>query len=142
MRKIRIVLLFVLSAFLFSSCDEIEGIIAVLPEFSTDLPKVISGNYAYYENEDDVGYTTLYHFDPESGEFTRSSAYEEEKRGTFSYEYERFAITECNGYITFTYEDGTKETYGFLYVATALEGPKTLSLKQNGVETVYEYKGN
>ena len=49
MKKIFIVLS-LLSLLVLSSCDDIKGVLEILPKFDSDLPNNISGSYAYFES--------------------------------------------------------------------------------------------
>lgn len=140
MRKLSKIVIFLGIVFLLSSCDDIKQIMSLVPKFETDLPNVISGNFAYYEDESNK-YSELYTFNSDTKEFTYTNVYNGTKRGTYTYEYIDFNITICNGYLTLQLEDGNSEKYGFLYEATATDGPSSLTLNRNGQTRVYVYKG-
>ena len=48
--KIIILLLFIL--LFFTSCEEINGVLGLLPKFDSTLPNNISGKWVYFENEE------------------------------------------------------------------------------------------
>lgn len=134
MRKITLLISLIIFLFVFSGCEYIEAIPDLIPSFESSLPNVFSGKYAYYETEEDsVGsvkkYIHLFEFDNINNTFIHKEAGEPDKKGTFSYSYNEFIITECNGYLTLNYEDGSVERYGFLYQASAVGGPQTLTLR-------------
>lgn len=141
MRKIKNILIVLAMAFVLTSCDDIKQIMSIIPKFETDLPNVISGKFAYFESPGDVGYSELLIFDPSTMEFSFENVESGTQRGSYSYQYIDFNITICNGTLLLTYEDGRTERYGFLYEATATDGPSSITLNRNGQSKVYVYKG-
>ncbi len=129
-----------LFSLLFIGCDDMKSLMSLIPKFESSLPNVISGKFAYYENETDQSqriYTELYEFDPINRTFTHSVAGEdEERKGSYTYAYSDFIITECNGFLTLAYEDGTSAAYAFKYEATAVGGPVSITLRQDNVDKV------
>ncbi len=61
MKKISRIFLVVMVMVFLSSCDQVKGLVELAPKFNTSLPNAISGEYAYFETEEDR----------ENGEFTR-----------------------------------------------------------------------
>ena len=148
MKKFRnkIILLTIAVCFLFSSCDEVESILGLIPKFDGNLPNVISGKFAYYEDEDymgvDGGYTTLYSFNSQDGTFIRRDATgfsdQIERSGTYEVEYYTFTTTESNGVIHLYYDDGEKINLEFYFKATATKGPEYIKLSDS---KTYYYEG-
>ena len=133
--KIKRILFFVLFLlFLFSSCDEINGVMGLLPRFDSNLPNNISGTYVYFESEEakDKGeYNSLLCFDSKEGTFTYTFSNEEgvkTERGKYKILYKTYKTTECNGNITFVFEDGREKDSSFYWYASALSGPEYLML--------------
>ncbi len=133
----------ILSLFSLAGCDYINAISALMPAFDKNIPNIFSGCYAYYESDEDEEarrYTDLLEFDNIESTFTRNTAGESERKGTFTYSYNEFAITECNGYLTLNYEGGESVKYGFLYHASTIDGALTLTLRHDGSDYVYVYE--
>ncbi len=133
------ILILILLIFTLSSCDEVSSLMSLVPKFERSLPNNIAGKYAYYsseENKEANEYTTLYTFSSKEGTFTKDTE-DGVKEGAYSVEYKTYAITECNGTITLTYENKTKEEYEFYFYATATKGPEYIML---GSRTYY-YEG-
>ena len=61
MKKISRIFLVVMIMVFLSSCDQVKGLVELAPKFNTSLPNAISGEYAYFDSEEDR----------ENGEFTR-----------------------------------------------------------------------
>ena len=121
--------LLTLSVLCLAGCDYISAIPQLMPSFDTRLPNIFSGRYAYYENEDDEEvkrYTELLEFD--------------NLENTFIRKYNEFNITQCSGYLTLHYDDGDNVTYGFLYQASATDGPVSITLRQNDTDRLYLYE--
>ncbi len=126
MRKRLLLTIIMMLLLVLTSCEEIEGILSILPKFDGNLPNNISGEYAYYASEADKKnhiYTRLYVFNSKDNTF---SEYTEttERSGTYTVKYKAYAVTECNGILTFDYENGTSESYSFYFYATAVNGPE------------------
>lgn len=133
---ITIILLFILT---LSSCDDVKSLVSLLPKFDKNLPNNVAGKYAYYssgENKTAKEYTTLYKFSSKDGTFTKDTE-DGETKGTYSVKYKTYAITECNGNITLTDEEGKSEEYEFYFYSTATGGPEYIML---GSRTYY-YEG-
>ena len=130
MRKIILILFIVLSLFILTSCDEISGIMSIFPKFSGTLPNNIAGQFASFESEEAKKsgiYSRLYKFDSRNGTFSFNDE-SVSLKGTYSVSYKTYAITECNGIITLTYENGCVDEMDFYYYATAVDGPEYLML--------------
>ena len=143
MRSFVSAVLLTLSVLCLAGCDYISAIPQLMPSFDTRLPNIFSGRYAYYENEDDEEakrYTELLEFDNLEKTFIRNAAGEAARKGTFSYSYNEFNITQCSGYLTLHYDDGDNVTYGFLYQASATDGPVSITLRQNDTDRLYLYE--
>jgi len=153
--------LFIL-ALLLTGCSDIEALTTLIPKFSSELPNVFSGTYAYYESEEDKEKreaTYIYKFDAVSQSVIKTersdngTGSEMEVKGTYSYSYEKFDITRASGYLTINLrrnvmENGEKKkdeggneiyyidssTFGFLFEGTAEKGASTLQL---GSQTLY-----
>lgn len=135
-KKILYITLIIISLFTLSSCDDVKSLFSLLPKFEKSLPNNVAGKYAYYssnENKENNSYTTLYTFSSKEGTYTKKTEDGEEK-GTYSVKYKTYAITECNGTITFNDEDGNSEEYEFYFYATATGGPEYIML---GSRTYY-----
>ena len=134
MKKISRIFLVVMIMVFLSSCDQVTGLVELAPKFNTSLPNAISGEYAYFETEEDR----------ENGEFTRLLSFSSStstfkdtrslqggivtRNGSYSVSYSTYDITECNGTILMEYEDGEKSEVGFYFYATAINGPEYLVL--------------
>lgn len=136
--------LIVISALIFllflTGCDQINGLVELIPSFDENLPNVFSGIYTYYENETDSGYTEYIEFEPVEKTFTYDTSDAEPRTGKYEYTYSDFQITQCNGYLTLNFDDGEVITYGFLFESTAIEGPTRLTLRLGGEDTVFEFR--
>ena len=42
----------IISLLILSSCDDIKGVLEILPKFDNSLPNTVSGSYAYFESEE------------------------------------------------------------------------------------------
>ena len=132
-KSYRLFLVVMIMVFL-SSCDQVKGLVELAPKFNTSLPNAISGEYAYFDSEEDR----------ENGEFTRLLSFSSStstfkdtrslqggivtRNGSYSVSYSTYDITECNGKIVMEYEDGEKSEVGFYFYATAINGPEYLVL--------------
>lgn len=145
MRKPRKMMTFIILSLslVLTGCDEVNALIDLVPKFSSDLPNVISGKFAYYEDEQaaaDKVYLELFEFDAVNRKFVHSVAGEETESGTYSYSYLDFTILECNGYLTLSYVDGDQTRLSFKYEATAVGGPVSLTFRQDGLDRVFLYE--
>ncbi len=139
--KILLCLFIVVSAFLLTSCDEVDAVKSVIPKFSMSLPNVFSGAYVIYpensESSGNTGFTEAYFFNSKDSTFDYSDASSFSSGNVFSYKYTTFTTTECTGVITLEFVNGQKKTLSFVWRATALRGPENLTLGS----VVYEYDG-
>ncbi len=131
MRKYGFLLIVILIT--LTGCEEINGVLGLMPKFDTSLPNCISGKFAYFETDAERSsgeYTVLYAFDGRQGTFTRSESGSgvSVKKGTYKVIYRTYGITEANGTIRFTFEDGKSEDSQFYYSATAIGGPDHIIL--------------
>lgn len=144
--KIIILLLFIL--LFFTSCEEINGVLGLLPKFDSTLPNNISGKWVYFENEEDrsgdeneASFTRQFIFDSKENKFSLSYVDKTQvnKSGSYSYSYKTYTITECNGVLTLRFDDGSVEEYDFYISSTAISGPEKLMLSDG---LTYYYWGN
>lgn len=131
MKKLILPLIIILIT--LTGCEEINGVLGLMPKFDSSLPNCISGKFAYFESEADMSmgeYTTLYTFDSREGTFSRieSGSGAAMEKGTYRVMYRTYGITEANGTIRFTFEDGNTMETGFYYAATAIGGPDHIIL--------------
>ena len=141
MKKFLIVLLAVLSLISLSSCDDMKALMDLIPKFDGNLPNNISGQYAYFRTEEDKAagiYTKLYSFSSKTGIFTAKDE-SAVRSGKYEVSYKTYAITECNGTIKLSFDDGSTESYDFYYYATAVDGPEYIRLSDG---RTYYYWGN
>lgn len=124
----------IISLLILSSCDDIKGVLEILPKFDKSLPNTVSGSYAYFESEEkkDKGeYTRLLTFNSKDETFTFVLSDEngvKTEKGKYKVQYNAYKITECNGTITFLFDDGRKKDSSFYWCASALSGPDYLML--------------
>ena len=136
------ILFLVLFLLVLTSCDEINGVLDLMPKFDSSLPCVISGSYAYFESEEaeERGeYTQLYVFDSKEGKYTYTLSTEDGikmETGSYSVQYTTFTVTECNGKISLFLDDGKKKCRDFYWSASALSGPEYLLL-DDGRKYIY-----
>ena len=148
MKKIglKIVLLAVLACFMVTSCDDMKALMSLIPKFDGKLPNAISGKFAHFSNEANMeigNYDILYTFNSIEGTFKRESSTgisdtPKTETGTYSVAYDTYTITESNGKIYLTFENGTSEILGFYYFATATTGPEYIKLSD---KKTYYYWG-
>lgn len=141
MRKMIIILFTALSLLTLTSCDEVRGVLSIFPKFSGTLPNNIAGQFAYFDSDEAKKggiYSRLYKFDSSNGTFTVSDEALSLK-GTYTVSYKTYAITECNGTISFTFENGGTDELDFYFYATAVDGPEYLMLSDG---RTYYYWGN
>ena len=145
MKKLAIMFFSLLVLVLLASCDQVNNLVGLIPSFEDNLPNIFEGTYASFESDYDMQegiYTERFVFVPTDNSVTYRSVADGNsisKGGKYSYSYSSFQITDCNGYLTIDYGDGDIEVFSFLYHATALEGPVSLTLSQNNTSTIYYY---
>ena len=131
-RKLLLGILLLLFLFANTSCDMMETLKGVIPKFDGKLPNVISGKFAYFEDETAKSYGTyskLYSFNSSDNTFSIKLENEESGgSGSYLVKYSKFTITENNGIIYLFYEDGAVEILEFYYYATATNGPEYITL--------------
>lgn len=133
MKKVFVVLSLV-SLLLLSSCDDVKGVLELLPKFDSNLPNNISGSYAYFDSEEakDRGeYTRLFTFDSKENTYTFTFSTDEgviKDSGKYSVRYTTYKITECNGVISLENQDKEKRDISFYWYSSALSGPEYLML--------------
>lgn len=144
--KIIILLLFIL--LFFTSCEEINGVLGLLPKFDSTLPDNISGKWVYFENDEDrfgnedyALFTKSYEFNSKEKNFSLSYFDKkwENKNGFYTLNYKTYTITECNGVLILRFDDGSVEEYDFYISSTAISGPEKLMLSDG---LTYYYWGN
>ena len=141
-KKFFIVVLAVLSLMSLSSCDDMKALMDLIPKFDGNLPNNISGKFAYFRTEEEKAagtYSKLYSFKSKDGTFTVTDE-SSSRSGKYSVSYKTYAITECNGTISFVYDDdGSASSLDFYYYATAVDGPEYIKLSDG---RTYYYWGN
>ncbi len=140
-KKFLALILAVFSLIMLTSCDDMKALFDLIPKFDGNLPNNISGKFAYFASEEDKAsgtYTKYYSFNSKEGTFVER---EENtiKTGNYKVSYKTYAITECNGTITFTYDDESEVALDFYYYATAVDGPEYMKLSDG---KTYYYWGN